>query len=125
MSEDHVSARELELFIKNDSQLYHQQYQPIQKNLRTKQARGEYSHERAEKAFENLANTGARKYGKEHMGGEHEGLRVFTPTTRRAVARSLRDQFERESELGNYDYLLPKKYRDQKTSATRAMEKER
>jgi hypothetical protein len=38
---DYISeARELELYIENDSQLYHSQTQPIMKNLATKMAKG-------------------------------------------------------------------------------------
>ncbi|TLX84220.1 MAG: hypothetical protein E6L04_07375 [Thaumarchaeota archaeon] len=112
MSVDTIGARELELFIENDSQLYRQQYQPIQKNLRTKQARGIYQHDKAVKAFKNLVDNGARRYGKEFSGSSQAGLRQFSPSTRRVVAKSLTNHFEIESKLGNYDYLLPKKYRE-------------
>jgi hypothetical protein len=110
MSVDEVGARELQLFIENDSQLYRQQFQPIQKNLRTKQARGIYNHEKAVKLFTYLAKSGAERYGEEFSRSKKEGLRMFSPTTRRAVARDLTRHFETESSLGNYDYLLPKKY---------------
>src|SRR5712664_388832 len=111
MTVDEIGAKELRLFIDNDSQLYHQQVQPIQKNLRTKQARRIYDHEKAVKLYKHLADNGARRYGEEFANSKAEGLRMFSPETRRAVARDLTNSFETESSLGNYDDLLPKKYR--------------
>jgi hypothetical protein len=107
---DEEAARELHIFIENDRDLYRQQLQPIQKNLITKVARGTYNHEKAVKMFMYLAESGAKKYAKEVGGHPDEWSRIFTVPTRKLVATAMRDEFEAEAELGNYDNFLPKKY---------------
>jgi len=104
---DKTAARELELFIDNDGDLYRQMTTSIHKNLATKLARGEYLHDRAVKAFGYLAEAGAKKYAKEFGGTWHV---MFSVPTRRVVAESMARQFETEADLGNYNHLLPKKY---------------
>lgn len=107
-----VIARELELFIVNDATLYRQMHVPIQRNLITKMARETYDSEKAIKMFLHLADEGAKRYVKEFgYPIDLKWFEVFTKPTRIAVAISLRDTFEVEAELGNYDHLLPKKYR--------------
>lgn len=106
---DPGAARELDLFIRNDGDLYRQQHIPITKNLITKMARGTYDSEKAVKMFMYLAESGAKKYKKE-FGDELKWHEMFNVATRREVAKSLRNSFETEAELGNYDHLLPKKY---------------
>jgi hypothetical protein len=51
-----ANARDLEIFIENDRDLYRQQFILICKNLVTKRARGEYAHDRAVDAFMYLAD---------------------------------------------------------------------
>ncbi len=97
---DEHAARELQLFIDNDSNLYHQRFIPMVKNLMKKRAAGIYDSEKAAKLFLYLADDGARKYYKE-FGGSFK----FDLATRWAVAKSIRDGFEAEAELGNYDSL--------------------
>lgn len=106
---DEHAARELELYIENDGDLYRQQYQPILKNLATKVARGVYDHAKAVKLFMYLANSGAQKYVKEY-GSSLPWHEMFNTATRRAVAESLTRSFETENALGNYSSFLPKKY---------------
>jgi hypothetical protein len=100
---DMIAARELELYINNDSQLYHSQFVPIVKNLMKKRAAGTYNHEKAAKLFLYLADAGAKKYYKEYS--TPSGSFRFDLATRWAVAKSLRDSFEQEAELGNYDKM--------------------
>lgn len=102
-------ARELLLYIESDSGLYRQMLQPIQRNLATKRARGVYSSALAVKAFRHLADAGAKKYAKE-FADYKDWPTVFSVADRNEVAKELRDHFEVEAELGNYDNLLPKKY---------------
>ncbi len=106
MADEHA-ASELELFIENDGDLHRRMTVPIFRNLATKKARGEYKHDLAVKTFGHLAEAGAKKYAEEFGGVWH---RMFDVPTRRAVAESLARSFEAEHALGNYDYLLPKKY---------------
>jgi len=109
---DQASVQELKLFTENDGDLYRQRIVPILRNLRTKQAQGRYDHDRAVDLFMYLAEAGARKYAREHGGGEHEWHTIFPPDVRRQVSAEWRDEFETESSLGNYDNatFLPKKY---------------
>jgi len=109
---DDVTLRELQLFTENDADLYRQRTTPIVRNLRTKQAQGKYDRDKAVVLFMYLAEAGARKYAREHGGGEHEWNTIFPIDVRRAAATAWRDEFEQESANGNYDNetYLPKKY---------------
>jgi hypothetical protein len=68
-----------------------------------RRAAGTYNHEKAAKLFLFLADAGAKKYYKEYTSGT--GFK-FDLATRWAVAKSLRDSFEQEAELGNYDKMV-------------------
>ncbi len=100
---DERGARELQLYIENDSQLYHQQFVPIVRNLMKRRASGTYNHEKAAKLFLYLADAGAKKYYQEFGT---PGVRIFNLATRWEVAKALRDSFESEAELGNYDKMV-------------------
>lgn len=106
---DHIAATELHLFIDNDGDLYRQQYQPILKNLVTKQAKGVYDKDKAIKLWMYLVESGAKKYvrGSNDVWQWHV---IFDVPTRREVARLLNEHFLAESALGAYASLLPKKY---------------
>ena len=106
---DDVSARELELWIESDADLYRQMHTPIIKNLMAKKARGVYSHDKAIKLFEYLTEEGARRYGGKK---DRDIPSYFNKATRRLAAESLHKSFEAEAELGNYDSFIPKKYRN-------------
>lgn len=110
---DQDAARELEIFVHNDADLYRRQFQPIQKNLITKKARGQYDHEKAVKLFMYLMESGAKKYSIEFGNGRSdpgEWHRTFSKPTREAAARIFVEEFETEAGYGNYDNYLPKKY---------------
>ena len=59
---DQDAARDLELTIANDGDLYRQQFQPIMKNLMKKRRAGTYRHDLAVKLFGYLVEAGAKKY---------------------------------------------------------------
>jgi hypothetical protein len=101
---------ELTLFVDNGRDLYERHAVPIFTNLVTKMARGVYDHARAVQAFSYLAEAGAKKYAREHGGGEREWHLIFPIAVRRKAAEAWAKSFEGEAELGNYDRLLPKKY---------------
>ena len=107
---DTISARELELYVENDAQLYRSQYTPINRNLATKKARGVYDHDKAVKLFMYLMESGAKKYAREYGGPGANWHEMFNVPTRRAAAERFARHFEVEYGLGNYDSLLPKKY---------------
>jgi len=100
---DEDGARELQLYIENESQLYHQQFVPIVRNLMKRRAKGTYNHEKAAKLFLYLVDAGAKKYYREFGT---PGVRIFNLATRWEVAKALRDSFETEAELGNYDKMV-------------------
>jgi hypothetical protein len=101
---DPDGATELELFIRNDSELYHRQEQPIILNLMRRMRAGSYDHEKSVTLWLYLVDAGAKKYVKE-VGGDSSARidSMFNKATRRAVAESMRDYFETEAKLGNYD----------------------
>ena len=100
-------SRELHLFIDNNYQLYQQQYLPILKMLTRCKRNGSYDSEKAIKAFENLAYTGAKKYRDDYSTFNSDNcIGGFTPATRRLTAIALRDQFEEVYDQGNYSELV-------------------
>jgi hypothetical protein len=115
---DKVTARELELFINNDGDLHRQQHVPILKNLMTKHAQGRYDRNKAVKLFMYLVDNGAKKYAKEHGGPGASWHQMFPKPERTHVAQALRDDFEDEAKLGNYDDMLPKKYKGKVSGKT-------
>jgi len=64
-----MSARELQLYIKNNEALHRRQGLPILKNLATKVASGKYEHDKAVKLYMYLTESGAKEYAKEFGGG--------------------------------------------------------
>jgi hypothetical protein len=110
------AATELKLYIDNDGDLYRSQTTYILKNLATKKAQGKYEHELAVKAFGYLVDSGAKKYAKVFGSPNQPWNKMFSASTRRAVAEALTRAFEGEYALGNYDHLLPKKYQPQETA---------
>ena len=97
VNEDEV--HELKLYIDNDADLYRQQGEPIMRNLSRKWDKGIYDHELAQKLWYYLAVNGAKKYGQEHSTGN--GLKMFSPDVRRAVAKELADDWMAELKAGN------------------------
>lgn len=96
------AARELRLFIENDSRLYHSMFLPIVRNLVRKRAKGTYKHGLAAVAFRHLADEGARRYHEE-FGGPGKWSDTFSVATRNVVARELANAFRTEAGYGNYD----------------------
>jgi len=92
-------ARELSLYIENDSDLYRQQTTPIILNLARKIKRGIFSHVKAAKLFRYLADNGAKKYSTEfdvpQPGVTHstwqryKGFGAFSAKVRNETAKHL------------------------------------
>lgn len=118
---DYHAATELKLYIDNDGELYRRQTTSILTNLATKRARGQYRHDLAVKAFANLAEAGAKKYAKEFGSPDQPWNKMFDGSTRKLTAEALTRSFETEAALGNYDHLLPKKYRATYLRGSRAI----
>ena len=100
--DDAYAMRELELYSESNGDLYRQSYVPIAKNLSKKFKKGVYDSELAKKLWKYHADRAAQKYGMENAGGAKDGLRMFSPDTRRAVAASLEDSWKSEMEAGNF-----------------------
>ena len=99
------------MFLTNDAQIYRSRLQPIYKNLVTKMAQGKYDDKLAVKAFMYAVDDAAKKYTKEYDAPGAKWTNVFDKKTRMAVATTLAFEFKDEADLGNYDDMLPKKYR--------------
>jgi len=89
------AARELVLYVTNDSDLYHRQAILIMDNLARKMRRGQYDHDLAVKAWAWLANAGAKKYAKEFATAS-EWAAIFSPATRLMAAQELRDHYDED-----------------------------
>jgi hypothetical protein len=108
LAEGPHEERELELFVANDAQIYRSRLQPIYKNLITKIAQGKYDEKKAVKAFMYAVDDAAKKYTKDFGT---PGDEIFDKKTKLAVAATLASEFKDEADEGNYDDMLPKKYR--------------
>ena len=98
---DKHAARELELYIDNDGQLYSQRIEPVLKNLSKKHAKGKYDHKLAVKLWMYTVDEGAKKYHKEFgMSGKWND--TFSKATRLVVAGELEKNHREEIENGDY-----------------------
>jgi len=113
-----ADARELQVFIENEADLYRQQFLPILKNLMTKHAQGKYDRQKAVKLFMYLVDNGARKYTQQHGSPGQKWNDMFPKRVRLETAAALRDDFEDEAKTGNYDEYIPKKYRGKVSGKT-------
>lgn len=100
-SED--DARELELYIDNDEQIYNSRFIPIVKNLMKKWKKGVYDHALSVKLWMYLVDDAAREYIREFGS---EGSYVFTKPTRLLAAERYATSFEQDAAAGEYDHLL-------------------
>jgi hypothetical protein len=121
---DEHAATELYYFIMSTGSLY-PQLQAIRKNLATKMARGTYAHQRAAQAFKYLVDPAAKQYAREHAGGEREWNRIFSVATRGHLAYQLANEFRIAARLGEFDYLLPKKYQKKNPTYRKTTKRQR
>ncbi len=91
-----------------------QQFDHLRKNLVNKMAAGTFDLDKATKGMMAVVDIGAARYTDEF--GSH-----FNKNTRLLTARALAEDFKGEAELGNYDYLLHKKYQKNPPSAEREL----
>lgn len=95
--------------------MIYKQIQAIRKNLVNKQARGVFDQEKAVKRFGYAVESGAKNYCEENCDKLTKWFEMFPKDVREAVARELVEYFLTESELGNYDNYLCKKYQKKET----------
>jgi hypothetical protein len=99
---DKPAARELELYIENDRDLYRQRFLPMVLNLQRKIKKGVFRQRLAIKMFQYLSDDGAKKYAREFGGPGTPWNVMFPKRTRRMVAARLVRHFISEIRAGNY-----------------------
>ncbi len=112
---DQDAIRELELYIENDSHLFHSKIEPIRKNLMTKIGQGKYDSAKAAKIFKYLIEDGIKKYNKEF----EDGISLNT-ISRKELMNSMEKEFYASAKTGEYDEYLPKKYKKAARVAAKA-----
>lgn len=95
-----IDAEDLQLYIDNDYKLYNRIWTPTTTALTERKNADTYDRAKAVKAFERLINAGSEQYIKEFPDTR------ITWSVRRETAESMRDRFEIEYDLGNYNYLI-------------------
>jgi len=96
-----ITAEDLELYIDNESDLYHMIWVPITTELTRRKDAGTYNSNEAVTAFLFLIGDGSRKYVKEFPESS------ISEEVQHETAESMQDRFEVEHSLGNYAYLVP------------------
>jgi hypothetical protein len=99
---DAHAARELKLYIENDSQLYRSTIVPIIKNVQRKMKKGTYDHAKAPKLWMYLVDYGAKKYVKE-FGGDVK--RDFPKDLRLSIANEFAIEYKAEIDIQGGDML--------------------
>ena len=91
MAVDKHAVNEIVLFIRNDSQLYRQQWTPIVLNYAKRKVKGTFNKQLAVKGVVNLVNTGIQKYKREFglQGAAEYGLSRVSMETKQAAAKEL------------------------------------
>ena len=95
-------ARELELYVMNDKPSY-DHFLACVKNARRRMEKKEYHSRLAIRLFLYVADAAALRYTREHCEHTAVWYRVFPKAARIEAAEAIRDQFEEENALGNYD----------------------
>jgi hypothetical protein len=101
VNEGKVEARELKLFIDNDSRLYRQRFLPIMRNLSNKMKKGQYKPTLANRAFMYLVNDGVKKYISD-MGGDKD---TFSRADKKVVAKEYVQEFEESYKNEEFDFM--------------------
>lgn len=99
--ENDPSVRELVLYIQNESKLWgpRSQGEAIRKNLEKKMAAGKYDPKLGAKAFEYLAESGAKEYVKDYGSPGDKYHQMFPADVRRGAAKFIADEWEEEASL--------------------------
>ena len=95
-------ARELKLYIDNDSKLYKYRYIPILKNLSHQKKRNKFNKSMAIKAFMYLVDDGARRYTREFGGNPKD---IFPKSKRTELAKEYVDEFESIFKNKEHDFM--------------------
>ena len=106
ISEDEAmndEARELELFIMNDENMYRRHFMQIVNNFKRKIKRGVYDHDKAPKLVMYMVDEAARQYVKMHGSPNARVQDMFPKETRLMVANKLADSIYSDIKAGEYN----------------------
>ena len=95
-----IDAEDLGMYIDDAFDLYKLKFEPITAMLVNRKIDGTYDHKETIGAFMELVRFGARKYQKEFPNS------CIAMEVKREAAQDMRDRFEVEYALGNYNYLV-------------------
>ena len=84
-----AEAVELELYLMNDSAVYHAYYLPVAKNLQRKWLKGVYDLDLGIKGMRHAVDAAARDYNREHGSMTTAWYQVFSVSDRNRVAETL------------------------------------
>mgnify|MGYP003138628824 CR=1 FL=1 len=101
VKEGKIEARELKLYIDNDSRLYRQRFLPIMRNLSNKMMKDKYKSSLAVRAFMYLVNDGVKKYIADYAGDKD----MFSRADKKAVAKEYVQEFEDAYDNEEYDFM--------------------
>lgn len=98
-----ADGEDIVLLVMNEKPIY-DQYMMAVKNLKRKKEKGNYDHDLAVKMMLYPAKAGAQAWYKATRAYYDDGTQVLQPSPDaiRQAAEQLRDDFEAESDLGNY-----------------------
>ena len=97
-----TEARELDLYMMNDSAIYHAYYLPVALNLQKKWQKGEYDKDLGIKGMRRAVDAAAKQYNREHGSMSTPWHKLFSVGDRDAVAENLVDNLVAEWRLGNF-----------------------
>lgn len=100
---DEIAAKEIELYLENDEDLYRQQFLPIIENIKRKMKSGRYDHSLAPKLWMYFVDNGVKKYIKEFGSPGNRIDTILTKKDRMTLAQKLADCYYDEIMEGNYE----------------------
>ena len=91
-----IESRELALYTINTGEIYRGQTQAVIANLARKVKQGKFDAVLAVKAFEHVAEIGAKQYHKEFGSKNFPWYKMFTPESRELAALEMFEHYEEQ-----------------------------
>ena len=101
IKEGKIEARELKIYIDNDSALFRQKHLPIMRNLSNHMTKDRYKDSLAVKAFMYLVEAGVKKYIKDFGGDKN----TFSKNDKNEVAKEFVQEFKNAYDNEEYDFM--------------------
>lgn len=95
---DSVAAYELVLYTDNTYSMYAGYVKPTIATLAQHMKRGEYSEEKACKAWEHVATWAAKHYCREYASANEKYYNLFNAATRKEAARQMEENYREDVE---------------------------